>query len=213
MGAQARCFHPLSAPLQVAAHIAANRGVYEGFVVGPLDAYIERMFRDGEWGDNLTLHAVADMRSITVQVIAGDDVVVIYPREARPRGTVMLAFVAEAHYDAVVTDPAGEEFPPLPHAPPLLPIAGKRRPAPVAELPPPSPEAPPAPPQRRKRKPAVELAPVAEPPPPSPEAPPAPPQARKRKVAAEPLPPFAPELLIEQELAAQAPPTTVMDSD
>ena len=54
---------------------------------------------------------------------------------------------------------------------------------------------------------------MAEPPPPSPEAPPAPPQARKRKVAAEPLPPFAPELLIEQELAAQAPPTTVMDSD
>merc|ERR1712039_497278 len=39
---------------------------YEGFVHEPFDEYLERMARDGSWGDHVTLQAAADIFACAV---------------------------------------------------------------------------------------------------------------------------------------------------
>lgn len=86
-----------------------RRDRYEGYMLGSYEDYLERMARDSEWGDNVTLQAASDILNCEIHVLtdnAGSDLLNLSP-EPREGGQQMdrplcIAFVTEVHYDAVI---------------------------------------------------------------------------------------------------------------
>lgn len=87
---------------------------YAGYMLGTYEEYLERMARDGEWGDNVTLQAASDLLQCEIHVLTdqpGSGLLELRPEAktvATEGGTshkpLCLAFLTEVHYDAVVFD-------------------------------------------------------------------------------------------------------------
>jgi len=80
---------------------------YADFVHEPFDDYIDRLARNGEWGDNVTLQAASDMLCREIHILTdqqGAEFVKVRPADKAtepPPAPLRLAFLAEVHYDAV----------------------------------------------------------------------------------------------------------------
>jgi len=90
----------------VVAQLRLLSGRYEDFVHEPFDDYLERMARDGSWGDNVTLQAAADAFACVVRLLTdqlGSEVVEVQPMvNAEFAEPVCMTFLTERHYDAAV---------------------------------------------------------------------------------------------------------------
>lgn len=67
------------------------------------DAYLNRMARDGEWGDHMIMRAISEVTSRTIQVISTEaerDWTVIEPKscEQNQKPAIYLGHVGEFHY-------------------------------------------------------------------------------------------------------------------
>jgi LEA14-like dessication related protein len=87
-------------------HLRSNVPLYSGFVHGiQYDAYIEKMGRDGNWGDHLTLQAASNVYGLEIRVYTSYDE--NWERVIRPtddgniRRAIQLSFYAELHYNSV----------------------------------------------------------------------------------------------------------------
>jgi len=69
------------------------------------DQYCEKMLKEGEWGDHLTLIAAAEVFKVVIIIISsipGDDYIIeIIPTFNQPERTIMLSHFAEYHYGSV----------------------------------------------------------------------------------------------------------------
>lgn len=80
---------------------------YSGFVHEPFEDYVNRMSRDGEWGDNVTLQAASDMLGADIHILTdqpGAEHLEVHPSTQNadpPQTPLWLAFLAEVHYDSV----------------------------------------------------------------------------------------------------------------
>jgi len=70
------------------------------------EQYCDRMNREGEWGDHLTLIAAAEVFKSSIVIISsvlGDNFVVeVLPTFCIPENTIMLSHFAEFHYGSVI---------------------------------------------------------------------------------------------------------------
>jgi len=94
---------------RVTQHLRDRRERFEGYMLGEFEEYLERMERDGEWGDNVTLQAASDILSRDILVLtdrAGtSELLELHPEiasEEEQRRPLCLAFLTEVHYDAVL---------------------------------------------------------------------------------------------------------------
>jgi OTU-like cysteine protease len=72
--------------------------LYRMYVPGEYRLYCERMARDGEWGDHVTLQALADAYGVRMHVITSyrdSGFVVVEPRQVLSRRALFLSFWAE----------------------------------------------------------------------------------------------------------------------
>lgn len=79
---------------------------YGDFVHEPFGEYVNRMSRNGEWGDNVTLQATSDMLGVDIHVLTdqpGADHIELHATdECTASGhPLWLSFLSEVHYDAV----------------------------------------------------------------------------------------------------------------
>eukprot|EP00933_Yihiella_yeosuensis_P036969 TRINITY_DN30823_c0_g1_i1.p1 TRINITY_DN30823_c0_g1~~TRINITY_DN30823_c0_g1_i1.p1 ORF type:complete len:384 (+),score=77.17 TRINITY_DN30823_c0_g1_i1:185-1336(+) len=86
---------------------------YSDFVSEPFEDYVERLSKDTEWGDHVSLQAASDMLGCEIHVLTdqpGGECLEIAPAEEyRKAGwrPICLTFLSEVHYDAAGLD--GEE--------------------------------------------------------------------------------------------------------
>jgi len=88
---------------------------YAPFVHEPYSAYLDRLARDGEWGDNLTLQALSDALVCRIKIITdvpGAEILMVYPKKLKSteglvqqplwslRQPLCITFQTEWHYDA-----------------------------------------------------------------------------------------------------------------
>lgn len=80
---------------------------YGDFVHEPFGEYVERVSRNGEWGDNVTLQATSDMLGVDIHVLTDQPGAEHIELHATEQGTasgpesLWLSFLSEVHYDAV----------------------------------------------------------------------------------------------------------------
>ena len=72
------------------------------------EKYLQVMAEDGEWGDNLTLLAIARVLKLRIRLVGPDGEIgeageATGPADGRP---VWMAFRPEWHYDALMVDPS-----------------------------------------------------------------------------------------------------------
>jgi len=111
-------------PLWRVQQMRASPQDYAQFVDEPYTNYLDRMARDGEWGDNVTLQAASDALNRRLQVLTdvpGADCIMVYPKQLRSteglvqqplwslQEPICIAFLTEWHYDAalVIKRPIG----------------------------------------------------------------------------------------------------------
>lgn len=102
--------------VKVVEQLKTMENEYAQFVHEAYGDYLQRMARDGEWGDNVTLQAASDAMGCRIQVLTDEpdgQCLMINPKQLRlptllqqplwslPK-PVCLAFVTERHYDAAV---------------------------------------------------------------------------------------------------------------
>lgn len=109
---------------KVVQQMRASPQDYAQFVDEPYTNYLDRMARDGEWGDNVTLQAASDALNRRLQVLTdvpGADCIMVYPKQLRSteglvqqplwslQEPICIAFLTEWHYDAalVIKRPIG----------------------------------------------------------------------------------------------------------
>lgn len=102
---------------KVVERMRARRHLYAHFVHEPYSDYLERIAKDGEWGDSVTLQAASDIFDRKVQVftdVPGGEQIMVSPTRPSYRFSVgpvgqtlrsllpplSLAFTTELHYDA-----------------------------------------------------------------------------------------------------------------
>jgi hypothetical protein len=98
----------------VVARLTHHRDQYAPFALcDDYDAYLDRMAKDGEWGDHLTLQAAADVFDAEIVLVTSfpDDrsIIAIRPQHwgtetGGPKGarqTLYLSFFAEIHYNSL----------------------------------------------------------------------------------------------------------------
>ena len=82
-----------------------GRPQYSSFVVGSYSSYVDRMSKPAEWGDNLTLQAIADAFAVEVCCVTSygtNHTIVISPLQGPASHRIFLGFYAEFHYSSVV---------------------------------------------------------------------------------------------------------------
>ncbi|CAE8640257.1 unnamed protein product [Polarella glacialis] len=94
----------------VVGQLRAKPTWYEGYVQGCYDEYVERLAKNGEWGDHVTLQAASDVLGCEIHVLTdlpGSACVELQPREPRPAKSgvaparpLCLTFLTEVHYDS-----------------------------------------------------------------------------------------------------------------
>ena len=66
--------------------------------------YVEKMAKEGTWGDHLTLQAAADAFGVRLCVITSYQesfLIEIKPKQLRNRKVLWMSFWAEIHYNSV----------------------------------------------------------------------------------------------------------------
>ncbi|KAF3335205.1 OTU domain-containing protein 5-like isoform X2 [Carex littledalei] len=97
---------------QVVNQLKSHPEIYEGYVPMGYDEYIERMSRNGEWGDHVTLQAAADSYGVKIFVLTSFKdtcYIEILPVVQKSTRIIFLSFWAEVHYNSIY--PEGEMFP------------------------------------------------------------------------------------------------------
>lgn len=108
--------HHVALRQRVVKQLQEKRERYEGYMPGTYEEYLERMAKDAEWGDNVTLQAASDLLKREIHVLTDRSELL----EVQPEGGVgkdetdgvpqerplCLAFLTEVHYDAVVIESA-----------------------------------------------------------------------------------------------------------
>lgn len=85
--------------------------LYREYVPDDYNEYCAVMAKDGEWGDHVTLKAVADVYNTRIVVLTSYEGAVfteIEPRHEERKRPVLLSFWAEVHYNAL--QPQDESF-------------------------------------------------------------------------------------------------------
>uniref|UniRef100_A0A7N0RDZ4 ubiquitinyl hydrolase 1 n=2 Tax=Kalanchoe fedtschenkoi TaxID=63787 RepID=A0A7N0RDZ4_KALFE len=97
---------------QVVDQLKSNREVYEGYVPMEYSDYLEKMSRNGEWGDHVTLQAAADSYGVKVFVVTSFKdtcYIEIIPTVQKSKRVICLSFWAEVHYNSIY--PEGDTLP------------------------------------------------------------------------------------------------------
>ena len=93
-------------------YIEANADRYEGLLLPTPEEYIATMSRETTWGDHLTLDALANAYSITIQVAAAfrtPDIILVVPvQPTTDDRNIFVCLYPENHY--VSTRPASPVF-------------------------------------------------------------------------------------------------------
>mmetsp|Transcript_123212 Transcript_123212/g.218252 ORF Transcript_123212/g.218252 Transcript_123212/m.218252 type:complete len:382 (+) Transcript_123212:56-1201(+) len=77
--------HHATLRARVAAQLRERRERYENFVHESYDQYVDRMSRNGEWGDNVTLQAASDVLGCEIRVLTdqpGSECLELSPEDA-----------------------------------------------------------------------------------------------------------------------------------
>ena len=87
-------------------HLRSNVPLYSGFVHGiQYDAYIEKMGRDGNWGNHVTLQAASNVYGLEIRVYTSNDenweLLLVPTDDGNIRRAIQLSFCAELHYNSV----------------------------------------------------------------------------------------------------------------
>ena len=93
------------------AQLRAAPSLYEGFVPSDFSSYCSSMAREGEWGDHVTLKAVADYFGLRINLVTSFEsecFLQIDPEESmkKSKRELWLSFFAEVHYNSIY--PKGE---------------------------------------------------------------------------------------------------------
>ncbi|XP_028776073.1 uncharacterized protein LOC114732862 isoform X2 [Neltuma alba] len=78
--------------------------IYEGYVPMEYGEYLEKMSKSGEWGDHVTLQAVADSYGVKIFLITSFKdtcCIEILPHFEKPKRVIFLSFWAEVHYNSI----------------------------------------------------------------------------------------------------------------
>ncbi|CAI9105017.1 OLC1v1003845C2 [Oldenlandia corymbosa var. corymbosa] len=77
---------------------------YEGYVPMAYDDYLEKISKNGEWGDHVTLQAAADSYGVKIFVITSFKdtcYIEILPSTQKSERVIFLSFWAEVHYNSI----------------------------------------------------------------------------------------------------------------
>ncbi|KAL6633301.1 hypothetical protein ACP70R_025972 [Stipagrostis hirtigluma subsp. patula] len=117
---------------QIINQLKSNRDAYDGYVPMAYDEYLEKVSRNGEWGDHVTLQAAADKYGVKIFVMTSFKdtcYIEIQPKVQKSNKVIMLSFWAEVHYNSIypqhgecaeVADDQEEEMVAILAAPPPL---------------------------------------------------------------------------------------------
>lgn len=99
---------------QIVKQLKSFREMYEGYVPMEYDEYLQKMSKNGEWGDHVTLQAAADLYGVKIFVITsfkGTCYIEIVPNIQKSERVIFLSFWAEVHYNSI--HPEGGEVAPF----------------------------------------------------------------------------------------------------
>ncbi|KAL5733525.1 hypothetical protein ACOSP7_032870 [Xanthoceras sorbifolium] len=94
---------------QVIIQLKSHPHIYESYVPMAFDDYLNKMSKNSEWGDHVTLQAAADNYGVKIFVITSFKdtcYIEILPREQKSERVICLSFWAEVHYNSIY--PEGE---------------------------------------------------------------------------------------------------------
>ncbi|XP_011018726.1 PREDICTED: uncharacterized protein LOC105121693 [Populus euphratica] len=89
---------------QVVYQLKSHPEIYEGYVPMEYGDYLRKMSKSGEWGDHVTLQAVADAYGVKILVMTSFKdtcYIEILPVSQKPKGVIFLSFWAEVHYNSI----------------------------------------------------------------------------------------------------------------
>ncbi|KAF3789375.1 OTU domain-containing protein [Nymphaea thermarum] len=89
---------------EIVNQLSAQPEIYAGYVPMAYSDYIEKMSRDGEWGDHVTLQAAADWYGVRICVFTSfkDTCIIdISPNVQKSNRVIFLSFWAEVHYNSI----------------------------------------------------------------------------------------------------------------
>ncbi|CAN6273942.1 unnamed protein product, partial [Urochloa humidicola] len=89
---------------QIIGQLKTNRDAYDGYVPMAYDDYLEKVARNGEWGDHVTLQAAADKYGVKIFVMTSFKdtcYIEIQPKVQKSNKVVLLSFWAEVHYNSI----------------------------------------------------------------------------------------------------------------
>ncbi|KAF8691755.1 hypothetical protein HU200_040148 [Digitaria exilis] len=89
---------------QIISQLKANRDAYDGYVPMAYDEYLEKVARNGEWGDHVTLQAAADKYGVKIFVMTSFKdtcYIEIQPKVQKSNKVLLLSFWAEVHYNSI----------------------------------------------------------------------------------------------------------------
>uniref|UniRef100_A0ACD5Z992 Uncharacterized protein n=1 Tax=Avena sativa TaxID=4498 RepID=A0ACD5Z992_AVESA len=89
---------------QIISQLKSNRDAYDGYVPMAYDEYLEKVSRNGEWGDHVTLQAAADKYGVKIFVMTSFKdtcYIEIQPKVVKSNKVVLLSFWAEVHYNSI----------------------------------------------------------------------------------------------------------------
>ncbi|KAJ6331233.1 hypothetical protein OIU76_009749 [Salix suchowensis] len=89
---------------QVVHQLKSHPEIYEGYVPMEYGDYLRKMSKSGEWGDHVTLQAVADAYGVKILVMTSFKdtcYIEILPVSQKPKGVIFLSFWAEVHYNSI----------------------------------------------------------------------------------------------------------------
>ncbi|XVE68836.1 hypothetical protein DITRI_Ditri09bG0101900 [Diplodiscus trichospermus] len=95
---------------QVVSQIELNPEMYRGYVPMAYGDYLKKMSKNGEWGDHVTLQAVADSYGVKIFVVTSFKdtcYIEILPHTQKSERIILLSFWAEVHYNSIY--PKGEQ--------------------------------------------------------------------------------------------------------
>lgn len=104
--------HHESVRQQVVSQLQAHPEMYEGYVPMEYSEYINRMSKNGEWGDHVTLQAAADTYGMKIFVVTSfrdTCYIEILPKVQKSKRVICLSFWSEVHYNSIY--PQGDLLP------------------------------------------------------------------------------------------------------
>ncbi|KAL6912339.1 hypothetical protein ACP4OV_001144 [Aristida adscensionis] len=89
---------------QIINQLKSNRDAYDGYVPMAYDEYLDKVSRNGEWGDHVTLQAAADKYGVKIFVMTSFKdtcYIEIQPKVQKSNKVILLSFWAEVHYNSI----------------------------------------------------------------------------------------------------------------